>query len=504
MDCRQLLAAGLGALTLAVSPLLAQGPFYRERWADLHLELLRERVVRECAGRDDGTVANVARMLVNVDDSIPFRPAAHALAELRGVRCDDAFLLRCTVGAYVLPEIVDPDASKEECRSLHVTVLLPYVVPLPQDVRFDLEVFDKAGERRFAMDFGAGRQIEDLRMGHVHVEAPAKDLADGTYVARVSVLVDGKRPSSTDYVVEHAFHVLRGYQPRAEAVQSKILAVEAGLPMSDRALLRGLMLEVNRAYAGEAFDGASDAVADLERAERALANLAAEKPLLDGLETLLPAALPTGGDKVLPAVLHWPVRKETDPKRPLVCVLAGAPALNTSGRRPSAPDARSARWLHRRVGDFGIGEEWPVVWIESQKPSLPYAKCLPTALEAVHERLPTDGTTIFVAELEAAVALCFVDPLLDSARGVVLCGAGAMSRQQLARHAKLPILGIPLTGNVSSQSLQFSALWAKEMRESGAESGFRLAPDRTRPWIAGLASARGEIAQFVRAVAATK
>ena len=80
MDCRQLLAAGLGALTLAVSPLLAQGPFYRERWADLHLELLRERVVRECAGRDDGTVANVARMLVNVDDSIPFRPAAHALA----------------------------------------------------------------------------------------------------------------------------------------------------------------------------------------------------------------------------------------------------------------------------------------------------------------------------------------------------------------------------------------------------------------------------------------
>jgi hypothetical protein len=135
---------------------------------------------------------------------------------------------------------------------------------------------------------------------------------------------------------------------------------------------------------------------------------------------------------------------------------------------------------------------------------LPYAKCLPTALAAVHERVPTDGTTIFVAELEAAVALCFVDPLLDAARGVVLCGAGGMSRQQLTRHAKLPILGIPLTGNVSSQSLQFSDLWAKQMREGGAESGFRLAPDRSRPWIAGLASGRAEIAQFVRTVAASK
>ncbi|MEY4831475.1 MAG: hypothetical protein RLZZ562_3271 [Planctomycetota bacterium] len=504
MGRSQLLVCGFAALSLATASLCAQGPFYRERWADLHLELLRERIVKECSGRDDDTVRTVANLLVNVDDSIPFRPAAHALARLRGVPCDDAFLLRCTVGAYVLPEVVDPEASKEECRSLHVTVLLPYVVPLPKDVRFDLEVFDSAGARQFAMDFGAGQAIEDLRMGHVHVEAPAKDLADGTYVARLSVLVDGKGPSANDYVVEHAFSVLRGYQQRSEAAQGKILAVEKQLMPTDRALLHGLLLEVSRAYAGEAFDGASDAVADLVRAEKALANLAAEKPLLDGLETLLPTALPTGGDQTLPAVVRWPVRKEADAKLPLVCVLAGAPSLDPRGRRPSAPDARSGRWLYRRVGDFGLGAEWPIAWVQSQTQSAPFAKSLPSAVAALHERMPTDGTTIFVAELESAVALCFADSLLASARGVVLCGAGALAKPQLERIAKLPILGIPLTGHPSSSSLQFTSFTADRLREAGVECGYRIAPERPRPWIGGLSVARAEVAQFVRSVTAAK
>lgn len=503
MGRSQLLAIGFGALTFA-SPSFAQGPFYRERWADLHLELLRERVVRECAGREDSAARRCAELLVSTDDAIPFRPACEALASLRGVECDDAYLLRGTMGAYVLPEVVDPTAEKEDCRQLHVTALLPYALPVPAGIRFVVEVFDKAGAKAVSAEFGSGAQLEDLRMGYSHVEVPASDLADGAWRVRVSTWIDGNGPREADPVVEHTFHVLRGYQKRVESAQQKILAVESGLPSAERALLRGMLLEINRAYAGEAFDGESDAVADLERAERALRNLAGEKPLLDGLRALLPAALPSGGGDPACATLRWPTPKEGATKRPLVCVLPGAPALDPRGRRPSAPEARTSRWAHRRIGDLGLGDEWPIVWMQSQGAGLHYAKALPTALEAAHALLPTDGTTIFVTELEASVAICFADSLLDSARALVLCGAGAFSRPQLERRASMPILGIPLTGHPSSASLQFTAANADRIRDDGGACAFRLAPEGPRPWVGGLAAARSEAAAFVREAAAAK
>lgn len=503
MGRSQLFAVGFGALTFA-SSLFAQGPFYRERWADLHLELLRERVVRECAGREETAARRASDLLVSTDDAIPFRPACEALASLRGVKCDEPFLLRGTLGAYVLPEVVDPAAAKEDCRQLHVTALLPYAMPIPSDIRFVVEVFDKAGARASAVEFGSGAQLEDLRMGYSHVEVPASDLADGAWRVRLSTWIDGKGPRDSDPVVEHTFHVLRGYQRRVEAAQQKILAAERGLPPVEQALLRGLLLEINRAYAGEAFDGDSDAVADLARAERALANLAAEKPLLDGLRTILPAALPSGGGEPVSAVLRWPTQGGGAPKRPLVCVLPGAPALDPRGRRPSAPEARTARWACRRVGDLGLGDEWPVLWLQSQSTAMSYAKALPTALECAHALLPTDGTTIFVTELESSVAICFADALLGSARALVLCGAGAFARPQLESRAKLPILGIPLTGHPSSASLQFTADVADRIRADGGSSAFRLAADRPRPWVGGLASAKAEAAAFVRESATAK
>lgn len=503
MGRSQLFAIGFGALTLA-SSLVSQGPLYRERWADLHLELLRERVVRECAGREQPAALRASELLISTDDAIPFRPACEALASLRGVKCDDASLLRGTMGAYVLPEVVDPTAAKEDCRQLHVTALLPYALPIPSEIRFVVEVFDKAGARALAVEFGQGAQLEDLRMGYSHVEVPASDLADGAWRVRLSTWIDGKGPRDTDPVVEHTFHVLRGYQQRVEAAQQKILAAENGLPPVERALLRGMLLEINRAYSGEAFDGDSDAVTDLERAERALANLAAGKPMLDGLRTILPAALPSGGGEPVSTVLRWPTQTEGSQKRPLVCVLPGAPALDPRGRRPSAPEARTARWAFRRIGDLGLGDEWPMLWMQSQGAGHYHAKSLPMSLEAAHSLMPTDGTTIFVTELESSVAFCFSEPLLRSARALVLCGAGALARPQLESHAKLPILGIPLTGHPSSASLRFTADVADRIRADGGSCAFRLAADRPRPWVGGLAAAKAEAAAFVRESATAK
>ena len=500
MGQSQLLAARLAALTVVAVQLLAQGPLYRERWADLHLLLLRERVLVECGGRDDETVKKVASLLVEGNDSIPFRPASKALAHLRGVACDEAFLVRSTIGAFVLPEVVDPEGQQPACHSLNVTVLLPYLLPMPGGARFNVQVFDGAGERCFDEDFGAGASIEDLCLGQVRATVPCGEFADGTYRVRLTTIFDGKGPREHDFVVEHRFFVQRGYQRRAESVQQRFPAVAAALAPLPYALLRGLVQEMNRAYAGEAFDGSSDAVADLQRAEAAVSNVAADKFVIAGFTDLLPAALPAGRGEVLPAVLRWPDGdQQPKDRRPLVVVLSAMPAFDPDGRRPSWPEVRSGRWAHRRVGDFGLGTQFPFAWLQSPGGTVEYSKSLPIAIAALHELLPTDGTTILVAELEAAVAICYAPDVLKLARGLVLVGAGAMTQKQLEAMADVPMLGIPLTGHASAGGLAFTAEVAEQIRRAGGKSGYQLATPRPRPWIGGAQCARGEIAQFDRA-----
>ena len=140
MGQSQLLA--LGAALILGAVLSAQGPLYRERWSDLHLELLRERVQQESSGRSAGDLTKVAELLSAPDEGVPFRPAARALAFLRGVECDGAFLLRSMVTAFVLPEVVDPALAAEEgvqdCRSLNLSLSLPYSLPLPGKVTFEI------------------------------------------------------------------------------------------------------------------------------------------------------------------------------------------------------------------------------------------------------------------------------------------------------------------------------------------------------------------------------
>lgn len=498
MGSRHLLAIALLSLTGLPLAVLAQGPLYRERWADLHLELLRERVLLECAARDDDTLAEVAALSA-VADPNPFLPAARALARLRGVACDDLFALRASLGAFVLPEVVDPDAQKEECRSLQLTMMLPYTLPVPKEIGFEAEVVDGKGAVVFSATFGEGLDFESLRADDASVSVPGAQLEDGAYRVRLRTLVGGKAPGPNDPAIEHVFSVLRGYQQRAERAQTEAVAKAGALSTPERAVLRGLALEVARAYGGEAFDGRSEAVADLVRLETALANLAAEKPLLDGLRTRLPAALPAGGDSVVGAVLRWPTAPEASERRlPLVVVLGGMPSYDVRGRRPSWPEVRTARWVERRCGDFGLGDAAVFAWLQSPGGGLDAAKALPEAIAALHTMLPTDGTTTVVAELESAAAICFVPDLLKRLHGLALVGAGAFSRDMLAAHAGLSVLGVTLSGHPSGQGLEFTQKAAAAV-ESGKGASFELTPARPRPWTSGAAGARAEIAKFLRA-----
>ena len=481
----------------------AQGPLYRERWAFLHLELLRGQVQAGCAGRDRDTLAHIAELLAAPDDGVPFLPAARALAALRGVPCDAAFQLRALAAAFVLPEVVDPAVDAQgpsaDCRALNVSMFLPYSMPLPGKVAFALEAVDGSGAPVAAATIDADTGLEDLRMGRAHASLAGAGLPAGRYRLRVRTLLDGAGPRPGDVVLEHVFHVLRGYQQRADGARALAAAWRGKLaPVADAAL-QGFLGEVERAYAGEAFDGQSDAVAELERLERALANARAGKAPWAGMTGDVALGLPTGGDAVLSAVVRLPA---DDAARPLLVFAGGAPAYDTTVRRPGAPSCRTGRLVARRLGDFGLGGQCHVAWLQSPATGLRYAAALPQALAALRAMLPTDGRTVVVLEYEAAIAAAYAgDMLRRETKGAVLVGAGAFSAATLHPLGDLRLFGVPMSGHPSSQGLERTAqVAAGKYGPVDWQGRFELAAAAPRPWTSGAAAARDEIAAFVRDV----
>src|SRR5262249_48949960 len=141
--------------------------------------------------------------LVADSGSTPYQAAARALARLRGVDADDAFVLRACLGAFVLPEVVDPTASRAECHALHLSLQLPHVLPIPGEIEFEAAAFDGAGECVHRERFGKGQRLEDLRMAYTAHEVPAGELPDGRYRVRVALCLDGQPPRASDPVLEY-------------------------------------------------------------------------------------------------------------------------------------------------------------------------------------------------------------------------------------------------------------------------------------------------------------
>lgn len=460
----------IGALLLLLLSAVgaAQGPVYRERWGYLHLELLRARVHQDLAARDADTIGKVAELLAAPDDGVPFRPPAQSLAMLRGVPCDAAFLFRATVGAFVLPEIVDPESDRPDCRDCNVSVFLPFPVPPAGEASFVVTALDRAGNEVFRTVLNQDTAIADLRMARPVAKVKTDGLPDGTYRVVVATQLGDQPPRQHDVVLQHDFHVQRGYQRRAEAAMAAARDRDAMLPPLHRALLRGLAAQVARAYAGEAFDGRSDAPMDLQRLEQALQNLAEERSPLHGLSGAVPTALPAGGGE-LGCVLRLPVAVEApavaDPaqvgpaasleRRPLVVFASGAPSLDPLARRPSAPVARSARWLAAELAGFDPGGRYHVAFLDSAGGGGNYAEQLRDALAALRELLPVAGDkAVLVLDREAAMAATFRAQWLgEAAAGVVLIGAGAFQTVDLPRLQAMRLLLCPLAAHPSSQGL---------------------------------------------------
>lgn len=490
------LLAVAAALTAALVPALrAQGPVYRERWGFLHLEHRRAELLAALAPKDRAAHVRAAELLAGDDRGAPFAPVARATAQLRDASPDAAYLLRATIGAYVLPEVCDPEAKNEICRTTNVSLFLPYGVEPVGALTFEL-IVDDAGRTVWSTTVTQDTEMNDLRVGRSSAQVPCGDLPDGTYRVTVRTCIDGEGPRPGDPGLSWPFHVLRGYQERAERAFGLAREKSAALSPGERAVLVGLAAAVSRAYYGEAFAVASDGVDDLLLLERALANVDDGKAAAHGIAGDLSLALPTDGGPPLGCVL----RRAGPEPRPLVVVVAGTPAYDSTLRRPSAPATRDPVWTAHELATFGAADAWHVAFVESPGGGRDFAAALRSALSLLRELAPAGDTLpLLVCEREAAAVVgLHVASFVPLVRGLVLIGSGAMTGPSLDGLGALPVRLSRVHG-AAVDPLARVMDYVEHKRAAGAWQGdVAWLGERSPPWCIALPLLAGDVEAFAR------
>jgi hypothetical protein len=483
------------ATSMAPVSACAQGPVYRERWGYLHLENRRAEVFHELRGRSETDVAKVAEMLVAPDLGLPFAPVAKALAFLRGVEADDAFLMRASLGAYVLPEVVDPAAAHATCQLANFSIFLPFMMTSPGAMTFELTVGNAAGDKVWSQLIERNCSLANLRMAQCSVSAPGADLPDGTYEVEVRALFDGKAPREHDPQLHWTFYVLRGYQQRAEAAMTKVMTSRDELEPQPKALLDGLAAQVSRAYGGHAFAVRSEAVRDLQLLEAALANIAAKRSPLAAMTGNVATALPAG-DIVQSCVLRMP--KDSLP-HPMVVFATGSPAYDVGSRRPLSPVMRESNWLLQELAGFGVSEKWHIATMDSPGGGRPYAKALLAAIRALPKVLPTGGTKpLLVCDREAAAVVGMqLTKFLPHISGVVFVGGGAMPGAAIDKLGSFPVRYVSLASYPGSAVVDRTLQYLQAQRKVGKSvADIALLHDRQEPWMFGVSRSLPELRAF--------
>ncbi|MCU0863169.1 MAG: hypothetical protein MUC36_05210 [Planctomycetes bacterium] len=474
----------------------AQGPVYREQWGYLHLEHRRQELLTELRSADAAAQAAVADLLVQPDDGVPFTPVARALARLRGVDADAAFLLRTAVSMFLLPEVCDPDGSNEVCRAVNATVFLPFTLPAPGKLAFELEAQDGAGKMVWQQTLTQDTEIGDLRMARPVAKLPGKELADGTYTMVLRTRIDGAPPRARDPVLRWPFHVLRGYQARAEAAMAAVRGA-SDLTADDSALVRGLTQPVERCYFGAPFVVGSHAVEELSRLERALADRAAGKGLANGLGTELPLLFDDGSEAPLPCRL----RRGGDGARPLVVFVSGTPTYDLTARRPTAPAVREPGWLQHEMGEFGRAEGWHLAFVGSPGGGRNFGPALVEVLPWLQRRVDTGGRLpVLVVEREAAsVAGLRCRELTKVVSALVLVGGGGVPGPAIDALGTVPLRFVRLHGVPAGDGLQRSLDHAR-LRAAELDPAPDVAwlTDGSPAWLFGSAAVAPALTAFVQ------
>jgi hypothetical protein len=468
-------------LALAPPWLPAQGPVYRDHWAFLHLEQRRAEVLAGLPSLSAEARAAVAQAMAGPDQGVPFGQVASALAMVRGAECDPQYLMRVSLGAFVLPEVADPEATKEECRSTNVSLFLGAGTTLPAACAFTIQLRAADGKLVFEQAITEGTALDDLRRAKPAVRIPSAELPDGRYEVEVRTRFDEKAPPDHAPRLRWSCHVLRGYQARAEAAMAAAQQALPGLSGGARALVAAALAAVVRAYAGEAWVVTSNAVDDLVQLEGALRAVAAKQPLrVEPGHTWL-TFTPADGRPLQVVVRKAP----GEGPAPLLLVVGGTPSYDTTARRPLAPLTRHPGWLAAELAAFAASRPWHVAFVESPGGGRDFVPALRHGLGELRALLAIDGVGL-VAEREAAVVVGLrLHELAGELRGAVLCGAAALPMTRLGELASLPIRFLRLAGYPGSETMQQSL---ERLRSSpaaaGADIGWLVTEEL--PWPFGL------------------
>ena len=473
----------------------AQGPIMRERWTYAELQRLRGTLMDECRDRDPAVLAGVALDLLADAQGETFRPALVALARLRGVDADPAFLYRGTLRVVARPEVVDPDGANLECRDLHVTFYLPYAVEDPGPARFSVTVENQAGEKVWEDVVERGTGLDDLLRYRTSRTVRGAQLLDGSYTVSVQVFLDGEAKRPTDPATSSSFWVLRGFQERAEALFRRRQAMAGVLDPLPTAILHGVVAQVARVYASEPAAGAAQPPEELLRAEQVAANLERGAPALTGLQGRVDLALPAGGDQDEVAFVTLRLPEAGDEERPLVLFLPGSPSFDHGWNRPSSPRSTAPGWWADLLGDMGFDRQsrWHWAVMESPGRVSNSNRAVLAVLSALGDLLPIrQGQVCLVGERQGAWVASHTQTSPDApgmAGLVLMVGGGNLSLEKL-RDGGPAVLGIPAQGHASSVALE-------RLADRAGADRLPMLEASTRPWPLVLGVSLVEIEEFL-------
>lgn len=406
-----------------------QGPLYRENWAYSHLQWRREQLLAKLGSASEANRSRLLDVLEEPDQGLPFRNVARSLALLEDRDFGDAWLFRAMVCAFVLPEVVDPGSSREDCRLLNVSVFLPARLQPIGKASFRVVVRNTSGMVVHEGAAAVACSLDDLRLAQCLIPVPCGDLADGEYSVEVVTELAGGKAREGDPRLVHRFAVLRGYQQRAEAAIAAVARMTTEAKGLAESSLLAVAAEVNRAYSGEAPNGDAAGREDLLLLERMLARQSKGEDPLAGERGDQLVGLPTGTMRVLSGVLRRPA---TGSLKRLAVVVGGSPFYGADAARPGAPASTSPRWMARACRDF-CPEATAVLFVESPGAVPMWSDALGMAVEAAQRALGVEPAhTTLVVERDAAVAACFdLVSLLPRIQSLQLVNGGVLSRSAL-------------------------------------------------------------------------
>jgi len=126
-------------------------------------------------------------------------------------------LLRCLP---LLPALLAAQAPTTAAAPSRIARVI--VSPAQREVaagdtlRLTAEARDAAGALRWTGAIVNHTEERDVRMARPAIDVPCAELPDGAYEVTVRTLLGDQPPRPTDPIVRWTFHVLRGYQQRAE------------------------------------------------------------------------------------------------------------------------------------------------------------------------------------------------------------------------------------------------------------------------------------------------